>query len=217
MKKYIFFFFKGKIVGDSPKHMKNAIPKIKAEKNIDVMQHSGVSMLNDIKEEPVDKLPIEPDKQKLNIFKKISSKPRDDKDRDMLDPQQKYKDLNSRENSSSITTDDERYHNNASIKQEDKKTNFQSPVINNNVLRVPGAEDGISNMMSPGSDVYMFDDMSSPGTPSTPKTPELNLPNVPFEKKKKKDKSGKKKEPKIKTPKSSISPKKVIIPYIYLS
>lgn len=67
------------------------------------------------------------------------------------------------------------------------------------------------DMQSPSSDVYMFDtDISPPGTPSsTPKTPELNVPTVVEQKRKKKEKSGKKKEPKLKSPKQCVSPKKV--------
>jgi transcription initiation factor TFIID subunit 3 len=178
----------------------------------DVTQNTGNIPLTDRKEEVVDKLPIEPDKQKLNIFKKISSKPKEDKDKEVLDSQHKLKELAPSETPSSlIVSDNERHRNDVPVKQEDKKSIVQSPLANNNTTRTTLADDGVVDMMSPGSDVYMFDDMSPPGTPSTPKTPELNVPNVSMEqKKKRKEKTGKKKEPKPKTLKNTVSPKKVM-------
>ncbi|XP_003427022.2 transcription initiation factor TFIID subunit 3 isoform X1 [Nasonia vitripennis] len=193
----------GKVpVGGSPKHVKSS--KIKAEKvDIDMgLVANNPLLLNDRKEEAIIKLPIEPDKQKLNIFKKITPKSKEDKE--MLDVQQKF---DSRENFSAFNMEYDKQQRNDLVKQEDKKPIVQNIIVNNNVPRVP--EDvGLTDMMSPNSDTYMFD-MSPPGTPRTPKTPELSLPaHVPLEKKKKKDKTGKKKEPKQKIPKNNPSPKK---------
>lgn len=192
----------GKVPGGSPKHVKPA--KIKTEKMIDMGLNAINPLLNERKDEAIDKLPIEPDKQKLNIFKKISSKSKEDKEREMLDLQHKF---DSPEDFSTLNTEYDKQRNDL-IKQEDKKPIVQNLVVNNNVPRVPGSQD-VTDMMSPSSDAFMFD-MSPPGTPRTPKTPELSVPHVSLEKKKKKDKTGKKKEPKPKIPKNIISPKKVI-------
>ncbi|XP_011496850.1 PREDICTED: transcription initiation factor TFIID subunit 3 isoform X2 [Ceratosolen solmsi marchali] len=202
----------GKISGGSPKHIKNipTINKVKVERVIDVTQNTENISLNERKEEVVDKLPIEPDKQKLNIFKKISSKPKEDKEKEVIDLQHKLKDHACSDNSPSlIISDNERNRNDILVKQEDKKSILQSPLANNCAARATVTDDGVVDMMSPGSDVYMFDDMSPPGTPSTPKTPELNVPNVTMEqKKKRKEKTGKKKETKLKSLKNTVSPKK---------
>lgn len=206
----LFFLGKGSSGNSNSRQVKNTVPnnKMKVEK-MDIIQNLDNSFLNDRKEEMIDKLPIEPDKQKLNIFKKISSKSKEDKEKES-DFLQKAK-LTS-ENSSNLMLDEsDKYRSDLVIKQEDKKAMVQSPIVNNNTVRTPGTEDNVTNMMSPGSgsDVYMFD-MSPPGTPSTPKTPELSVTNISTEpKKKKKDKSGKKKDSKPKTPRSSVSPKKV--------
>lgn len=194
-----------KATAGSPKPPKNTQPKVKTEKVIDLTD----SPATDKKEETVDKLPSEPDKQKLNIFKKIS-KPREEKDKDKesMEPH-KHKDaLDSRENSPELIIDmenTEKHRNEADAKggREEKRTPHTPD------LHVQPDGD-LVDVQSPASDVYMFDaDISPPGTPSTPKTPELSVPTVAEQKRKKKEKSGKKKEPKLKSPKQCVSPKKV--------
>lgn len=199
------FVFVGKMSDDTSKLLKNNVTanKIKPEKIMD-MPNFGNFLLNQVKEETIDKLPTELDKQKLNIFKKISSKSKET----LENPQQKSKDLASVGNTSSVLGVDEQYRNDNEIKQEDKKSSLQNHIMNNNALRVP--EEGVTNMMSPSSDdMCSYGEMSPPRTPGTPKTPEISIPME--QKKKKKDKSGKKKEPKINTPKSNINFKKVMI------
>ncbi|XP_011059618.1 PREDICTED: transcription initiation factor TFIID subunit 3 isoform X3 [Acromyrmex echinatior] len=191
----------------SPKASKITQPKIKTEK---VPELIDVSPAVEKKEETVDKLPSEPDKQKLNIFKKIS-KPREEKDKEITEPN-KYKDiLDSRENSPELIIDVENadkhvHRNDAEPKggREEKKTPHTPDV------HIQSDSD-LADVQSLSSDVYIFDDadISPPGTPSTPKTPELNVPTVPEQKRKKKEKSSKKKEPKLKNPKQCISPKKI--------
>ncbi|XP_011708270.1 PREDICTED: transcription initiation factor TFIID subunit 3 isoform X2 [Wasmannia auropunctata] len=204
-----------KSAASSPKPSKATQPKVnKADKAVDLADSSAAV---EKKEETVDKLPSEPDKQKLNIFKKIS-KPREekekdkdkDKDKETTEPH-KYKDiLNSRENSPGLVIDVENaekhaHRNDADAKggREEKKTPHTPDV------HIQSDSD-LADVQSLSSDVYMFDDadISPPGTPSTPKTPELSVPTVPEQKRKKKEKSGKKKEAKVKNPKQCISPKK---------
>ncbi|XP_054011297.1 transcription initiation factor TFIID subunit 3-like isoform X2 [Hylaeus anthracinus] len=185
----------------SPKLAKKAEPKIKTEKVVDL---TGGSPPTERKEDNIDKLPSEPDKQKLNIFKKIS-KPREDKDKDMSE-QHKYKELDSRESSPGLIIDEniekQAVRNDADVKEEKKAPH--TPDVH---LQPDGGE--LIDLQSPGSDVYMFDDMSPPGTPSTPKTPELNMPTTPTDhKKKRKEKISKKKEVKSRSPKHCSSPKK---------
>ncbi|XP_023246704.1 transcription initiation factor TFIID subunit 3 [Copidosoma floridanum] len=200
----------GKLAGTSPKQTKNNVSKIKVDKS-DNLSNLSIPFMNERKDEPVDKLPIEPDKQKLNIFKKISSKPKEDKDRVFSDPQHKLKEA-PQENLFPNVTDLERYRVDPMIKQEDKKPILpQNSLLNNNLVRA--SEDNVMSMMSPGSDGFMFDmSPSQLRVPSTPKTPELSVPNPVMafdqQKKKRKEKGGKKKEPKIKAPKNIISPKK---------
>ncbi|XP_025157013.1 transcription initiation factor TFIID subunit 3 isoform X1 [Harpegnathos saltator] len=197
----------------SPKPSKVVQPKIKAtEKVIDLTDSSP---LVEKKEDTIDKLPSEPDKQKLNIFKKIS-KPREEKDKDKetVEPPHKHKDLNSRECSPALIIDENTekqhaVHRNDIVdtakRNEEKKTPHTPDV------HVQLTDGDLVDVQSPSSDVYMFDDtdISPPGTPSsTPKTPELNVPTVLEQKRKKKEKSGKKKEPKLKSPKQCVSPKK---------
>lgn len=172
----------------------------------------------------VDKLPIEPDKQKLNIFKKISSKPKEDKEKDfhLEPPQHKPKEFDNPP--VAVVVDDgvnERHarNNDLAVKHQEEKRPMVVPnhVVNNHVVRSASVPEPTPNcvptsmMMSPGSDMYTME--SPPGTPiSTPKTPEFSVPIAAMEqqqKKKKKDKSGKKREPKIKTPKNPMHPKKV--------
>ncbi|XP_076172400.1 TBP-associated factor 3 isoform X1 [Ptiloglossa arizonensis] len=186
----------------SPKLTKKTEPKTKPEKIVDL---TGGSPPTEKKEDNIDKLPSEPDKQKLNIFKKIS-KPREDKDKDTLE-QHKYKELDSRESSPGLIIDEnidkQIVRNDNDVKHEEKKTPHTPDVH----LQPDGGE--LIDPQSPGSDVYMFDDMSPPGTPSTPKTPELNMPTTPTDhKKKRKEKINKKKELKSRSPKHCGSPKK---------
>nr|XP_034176337.1 transcription initiation factor TFIID subunit 3-like isoform X2 [Osmia lignaria] len=186
----------------SPKLQKVAQPKAKTEKVIDLVDGSTAV---ERKEDNIDKLPSEPDKQKLNIFKKIS-KPREDKDKDISE-QHKYKELDSRESSPGLIIDEnidkQTISNDNDAKREEKKTPHTPDVH----LQPDGGE--LTDVPSPGSDVYMFDDMSPPGTPSTPRTPELNMPTTPTDhKKKKKEKISKKKELKSRSPKRCVSPKK---------
>ncbi|XP_018057154.1 PREDICTED: transcription initiation factor TFIID subunit 3 isoform X1 [Atta colombica] len=191
---------------NSPKASKTMQPKVKTEKIVELID---VSPAVEKKEETVDKLPSEPDKQKLNIFKKIS-KPREEKDKEITEPH-KYKDiLDSRENSPELIIDVENaekhvHRNDAEPKggREEKKTPHTPDV------HIQSDSD-LADVQSLSSDVYIFDDadISPPGTPSTPKTPELNVPTVPEQKRKKKEKSSKKKELKLKNPKQCISPKK---------
>ncbi|XP_012258463.1 transcription initiation factor TFIID subunit 3 isoform X2 [Athalia rosae] len=182
----------------SPKPPKIPQPKAKVEKS----EQSSAASTVERKDDNVDKLPSEPDKQKLNIFKKIS-KPRDDKEKEPSE--NKYKDLDSRESSPGLiideNTDKLNRRNDTEVKTEEKKTPHTPDV------HVP-ADGDLTGLQSPSSDVYMFDDMSPPGTPSTPKTPELNVPVVTDQKKKRKEK-GKKKETKLRSPKQCISPKKI--------
>ncbi|KAL6430615.1 hypothetical protein ACFW04_006899 [Cataglyphis niger] len=192
----------------SSKPSKVAQPKLKSEKTIDLIDDSPTV---EKKEDTIDKLPSEPDKQKLNIFKKIS-KPREEKDKDKeISELNKYKDtLDSRENSPELIIDVDNmekhmHRNDADAKggREEKRTPHTPDV------HVQSDVD-LADVQSSESDVYIFDDadISPPGTPSTPKTPELNVPTVPEQKRKKKEKSGRKKEPKLKSPKQCVSPKK---------
>ncbi|XP_076224873.1 TBP-associated factor 3 isoform X2 [Nomia melanderi] len=186
----------------SPKLTKKTEPKTKTEKVVDL---TGGSPSIERKEDNIDKLPSEPDKQKLNIFKKIS-KPREDKDKDTTE-QHKHKELDSRESSPGLIIDEnndkQALRNDSDVKHEEKKAPHTPDVH----LQHDGGE--LIDLQSPGSDVYMFDDMSPPGTPSTPRTPELNMPTTPTDhKKKRKEKINKKKELKSRSPKHCASPKK---------
>ncbi|XP_076665958.1 TBP-associated factor 3 isoform X3 [Andrena cerasifolii] len=186
----------------SPKLPKNTQPKTKMEKIIDLTDGPTPT---ERKDDNIDKLPSEPDKQKLNIFKKIS-KPREDKDKDTSE-QHKYKELDSRESSPGLIIDEnldkQTVVTDNDVKREEKKTPHTPDVH----LQPDGGE--LIELQSPGSDVYMFDDMSPPGTPSTPRTPELNMPTTPTDhKKKRKEKINKKKELKSRSPKLCVSPKK---------
>ncbi|XP_043489018.1 transcription initiation factor TFIID subunit 3 isoform X3 [Polistes fuscatus] len=187
----------------SPKLPKPIQVKAKPEKVIDL---TSSPPLPERKDDNIDKLPSEPDKQKLNIFKKIS-KPREDKEKEIPE-QHKHKELDSRESSPGLIIDENlekhAHKNDSEIKKEEKKTPHTPDVHVH-------PEGDLIDIQSPSSDVYMFDDMSPPGTPSTPKTPELNVPTSIDQKKKKKEKSNKKKESKIRSPKRCVSPKKTKI------
>lgn len=182
----------------SPK-VKLTQPKVKPEKVVDVQSNVTIP---EKKDENVDKLLSEPDKRKLNIFKKIS---KTDKETEQL----KQKASDSREPSPPVIVD-----------VEDRQAHKVDPEINREERKTPHTPDVVppngdaDDFQSLGSNDYMFDNMSPPGTPSTPKTPDVTLP-VPVEpKKKKKERVNKKKEPKVKIPKG-MSPKKVNF-WIYL-
>ncbi|XP_014613902.1 PREDICTED: transcription initiation factor TFIID subunit 3 isoform X2 [Polistes canadensis] len=187
----------------SPKLPKPIQVKAKPEKVIDL---TSSPPLPERKDDNIDKLPSEPDKQKLNIFKKIS-KSREDKEKEIPE-QHKHKELDSRESSPGLIIDENlekhAHKNDSEVKKEEKKTPHTPDVHVH-------PEGDLIDIQSPSSDVYMFDDMSPPGTPSTPKTPELNVPTSIDQKKKKKEKSNKKKESKIRSPKRCVSPKKTKI------
>ncbi|XP_063990504.1 transcription initiation factor TFIID subunit 3 isoform X2 [Diachasmimorpha longicaudata] len=179
---------------DSPmKISKSSTPKGKGDKE------SRLSMnLPEKKEENVDKLPSEHDKQKLNIFKKIS-KPRDDKG-DVVD-HHKHKD-ELRDNSLGLVIDEVGdKHRESDARREEKKVPHTPDVHGH-------GDSDIMDLRSPNTDVYMFDDMSPPGTPSTPKTPELNVPGPPVETKKKRKEKGSKKKDNSKGPGPKESPQK---------
>lgn len=193
-----------KSAANSPKSSKVTQAKVKTEKVVSIDLTDGSSAVEK-KQDTVDKLPSEPDKQKLNIFKKIS-KPREEKDKEASEPHKHKEALDSRDNSPELIIDvenAEKHRNEVDGKgvREEKKTPHTPDVH----IQPDG-----DITESPPSDVYMFDDASPPGTPpSTPKTPELSVPTVPEQKRKKKEKSSKKKEPKLKSPKQCVSPKKV--------
>ncbi|XP_051173985.1 transcription initiation factor TFIID subunit 3 isoform X2 [Leptopilina boulardi] len=172
----------------SPKSQK--IPsKVKTEKIIEIPSNV-ITPLPD-KKQDIDKLPSEPDKRKLNIFKKISKPEKET---------EKHKDLKISRENSPIDIGERNQIDSGEIKREEKKTPHTPDVV----LPVGDA----SEFQSPATYAYTFDNMSPPGTPSTPKTPELSLP-VPVEpKKKKRERVTKKKEPKVKTPKSTLNSKK---------
>lgn len=185
---------------ESPRSVKNNVGtgKGKTEKIVN-MQNSGDSLFNEPKDETIDKLPTELDKQKLNIFKKISSKSKDT----LESPQQKSRDSAFGENMSSVIGADLQGRHDNDIRQDDKKLTLQNHLVNNKALR---SEEGVTNMLSPSSDgINSYSEMSPPRTPGTPKTPEINLPVE--QKKKKKDKSSKKKDQKINLPKNVTSKK----------
>lgn len=178
---------------NSPKLTKAMQNKAKAE--------LANGSMSEYREMDVGKLPSEPDKQKLNIFKKISKTPREDKDAES----HKHKELHAREGSPVSTIDSEKHksdydHHKRTPHTPDRRSMHDDDF---NDLRSPTAVGGDYCEIYP-------EDMSPPGTPSTPKTPELTVPPlVVDQKRKRKDKTErKKKEPKVKAPKS-ISPKKV--------
>ena len=106
-----------KISGGSPKPVKSGTPltKTKAKKLV-VEQNTESPFSNKRKAETIDKLPIEPDKQNLNSFKKISSKRKKDKERES-DLQHKLKEMASRENSPTLPAGDNLLHRKDIIKQ----------------------------------------------------------------------------------------------------
>lgn len=182
---------------DTPKLLKNnlTVNKIKSEKTVDIMQSAGNLTLNDTKDETIEKLPTAVSHQKLNIFKKISSKPKET----LENSQQKSKDSAPNLIMPNMVGVNEQ--------NDDKKLNMQNHLTNNNAVRLP--EGGTSSIMSPNSD-DMYAEISPPRTPGNPKTPDMNLPAVE-QRKKKKDKSGKKKEQKNNAVKCGFETKKVTI------
>lgn len=194
----------------APPHKENSakIPKIpqtkvKAERGLEL---TPVPLVPDEKEDIVYKLPSEPDKQKLNIFKKIS-KPREEKSADAPELLNKHKDLDSRECSPSLIIDEITDKGIPRIDVDAKRDEKKIPKTPD--VHIDEGGEPI-DPQSPPSGVYMFGDMSPPGTPSTPKTPELEVPvMVDIKKKNKKERNVRKKEPRSRSPKRSISPKKV--------
>ncbi|XP_077267986.1 TBP-associated factor 3 isoform X3 [Temnothorax americanus] len=196
-----------KSAASSPKPSKATQPKVKPDK-VDLTDGPPAV---EKKEETVDKLPSEPDKQKLNIFKKIS-KPREEKDKDKetTEPHKHKEILESREKSPDLVIDIENAEKHAHRNDADPKAGREEKKTPHTPDVHVQSDSDLADVQSLSSDVYMFDDadISPPGTPSTPKTPELSVPTVPEQKRKKKEKSGKKKEPKLKNPKTQSSPKK---------
>ncbi|KAK0169806.1 hypothetical protein PV328_010446 [Microctonus aethiopoides] len=169
----------------SGKISKKSSPKLKSEKVA-----SSASAMHSVKQENSikGKLPVELDKQKLNIFKKIS-KSRDEKNSEIPE-HHKFKDteLQSSTSGSILDEADKFIRNDPEIKLEETKTSVmkEEDIFLNSE---------ITESRSPSSDMYAYDDMSPPGTPSTPKTPELNVPGCPTDqKKKRKEKSSRKKD-----------------------
>ncbi|XP_033213543.1 transcription initiation factor TFIID subunit 3-like isoform X2 [Belonocnema kinseyi] len=179
----------------SPK-VKSTQPKVKPDKVVEVPNNVAIV---EKKDENVDKVASEPDKRKLNIFKKISKT-----DKELEQVKQKVSD--SWEASPPVIVDDEDRQAqkvDVEINREERKTPHTPDVV-------PPDGGDADDFQSPGSNVYMFDNMSPPGTP---KTPDVALP-VPVEpKKKKKERVNKKKEPKVKIPKGA-TPKKVKMPIV---
>ncbi|KAK0161710.1 hypothetical protein PV327_008129 [Microctonus hyperodae] len=169
----------------SGKISKKSSPKLKSEKAI-----NSASAMHSVKQENniKGKLPVELDKQKLNIFKKIS-KSRDEKNSETPE-HHKFKDTELQSSTSGLVFDeaDKFIRNDPEIKLEETKTSVmkEEDIFSNTE---------ITESRSPSSDMYAYDDMSPPGTPSTPKTPELNVPGCPTDqKKKRKEKSNRKKD-----------------------
>ncbi|XP_034939445.1 transcription initiation factor TFIID subunit 3 isoform X2 [Chelonus insularis] len=158
------------------KLVKNLSPK---RKNLHVLSDTSREIDNN-----VGKLPVEPDKQKINILKKIS-KPREEK---LIDHPESNKMKNSHEISSDLSNIDVDKNIQEKRYEEENANTPQTPDVN-----VFGDIE-LVEFQSPSSDVYLFDDISSPGTPSTPKTPEMSVPGITEQKKKRKDRNNKKKE-----------------------
>ena len=183
------------------KTTKATVSRVKPEKTPDI---PIIVTPSEHKDDSVDKLTSEPDKQKLNIFKKIS-KPREDKSLEVPELM-KHKELDSRENSPSLIIDensDKHVHRGDSDVKRDEKKTPRTPDVHINESGEP------IGMQNSTSDMYMFNNMSSPAIPSAPKTPEINLPMVVDLKRKKKDRNVRKKEQRVKSPKQSVNLKKV--------
>ncbi|XP_014220804.1 transcription initiation factor TFIID subunit 3 [Trichogramma pretiosum] len=183
-------------LSESARNLKNFMQAnfIKTDKNFDeeINKSNKFDSLNGCKDEVVDKLPIKPNKQKLNILKKIS-KPKEERDvspsfvRPKVEPR-------SRDSSPLSTV--------SSIKEEDRKGSLlNNSMLHDNVPSKTGSETD--------SDGCVHENPSLPSPPSTPKSSDLSVSNTstpilnhntPSNKRKKKEKSEKKKKiPKIKT------------------
>lgn len=172
------------------------------------------------------KLSAEPDKSKLNIFKKITSKVKEEKIEKV--DKIKIKDeviIESRESSPDLIIDESDNKNSwekqsnlnnkmpemtIKIEAVDKpvKTTVATPDINKQLLY-----DNVTIKQSPRSekDFLYDDDMSPPGTPSTPKTPEMpnhSPPQKPEKENKRKRKDKSKVSKKNKLPRYSMSPRR---------
>lgn len=183
----------------SPKTPK-ASQKVKIDKPMDAdvgLSHST------FKEEVVDKLPFEPDKQKLNIFKKIS-KPREDKEKDIV-VEHKFKDSELREKSPIMTIDahiDRLNRNDVVVKKEDNR--FIPHTLD--VVK-PHPNDEIPKFLGHNSfNLPLPLAPPIPNMPKMPNMPELSIFPVHDQRKRKKERSSKKKEPKM--PKDLANPKK---------
>ena len=154
------------------------------------------SVKNECKDEQiVDKLPIEPDKQKLNIFKKISSKPKEELQTKHVKEQMSYD-----------TTLNGMLASN--IKQEDRKSTLNNPIA---------CDSDTKGLMSSGTNNYSFEAplltdsniSNNPEFTGSGSISEICLQQQSL-KRKKKDKTEKKKRgPKVKTPKNILKSKKV--------
>ncbi|XP_063928432.1 transcription initiation factor TFIID subunit 3 isoform X2 [Zophobas morio] len=125
----------------------------------------------------VDKLFTEPDKKKVNIFKKISNV-KNEKNDVKINKKDDIK-QESRESSPDLIIDE----------PDDvlpKLTHLSSDVTIEPINSVP------SNKSPEKMDTHYFDDDSQPGTPSTPKTPEMISHSPPVIKEKRKRKDNKK-------------------------
>lgn len=124
-----------------------------------------------------DKLLTEPDKRKINIFKRISNVKNEKVDMKLIKVKDEMK-QESRESSPNLIIDE-------SIEVMNKVQNISNDVTIEIISTNPPAKSPEKLERS------YFDDDSPPGTPSTPKTPEMISQSPPLmkEKRKRKDKS----------------------------
>ena len=183
------------------------------------------------------KLSSEPDKQKLNIFKKISKVKEEKLER--VDRTEHFEPppRDSRESSPGLVIDESEANSrqrevrmaqiddciesviqrSMEIVEEESSKCSKLPVTQMSESTSSKVDETINDVVSGHAsdhDVYIFDDdFSPPGTPSTPRTPELPTPSKKAqdqkEKKRKREKVKSKKEGKGRSPKGSISPKKI--------
>lgn len=183
-----------------PKAAGPKIPKLNQKVKQEKLAELAAILPNvEVKEETVDKLPSEPDKQKLNIFKKIS-KPREDKEKEMMDVHKYGKD------GLPFAVDsprplDERLHE-VDDKEDRKPFTPEIHIAGDDVPEVIPPPYGFNN--------------NSPLNMPVPKTPELNMYLMSDPKKKRKDKISKKKDSKCKPPKEPGSKKVQNFVYKYL-
>ncbi|CAH0561859.1 unnamed protein product [Brassicogethes aeneus] len=121
----------------------------------------------------IDKINTEPDRKKVNIFKKISNVKNEKHDIKSL----KKEEARSRGGSPNLVIDE------------------REELSSKNIPTLPGdvtIEPIPANSMKSPEKLDFFDDGSPPGTPSTPKTPEMISHSPPLVKEKRKRKEGKK-------------------------